>query len=133
MKTIEEILENYGDYETFIEDRFGYRFVQFLTAEQVEKSGFSFKDDEAKLSHTAKPFTREAVLDQLREDVNFGWEKACDGRGISSSLMFDVVRKWCVILEDGLEDWDEDNYAPYGKPLFRAVANKYGWELEAMK
>lgn len=130
MKTIDNILENYKDYKTFLEDRFGVRLCQFLTADQVEKIGFEFNDDEAKSSHTAEPFTREAVLKQLKQDVNFGWRKALDERGISSSLMFDVVRKWCIVLEDGLENWDEDNYGPYGIPLFKAVADKYGWELD---
>ena len=130
MKTIDDILENYKYYETFLEDRFGSRLCQFLTADQVEKIGFKFKSSEARSSHTAKPFTREAVLEQLKRDVNFGWEKALNGRGISSSLMFDVVLKWCVVLEDGLETWDEENYEPYGIPLFNAVAKKYGWELE---
>lgn len=34
---------------------------------------------------------------------------------------------WNYILEEGLEDWDEDNYAMYGLPLFKATAVKYGW------
>ena len=69
-------------------------------------------------------------MEQLKADVEFGWEKACDERGISANLMFEVVRSWCKVLEDGLENWNELNYGPYGKPLFIAVANKYGWSLE---
>lgn len=42
--------------------------------------------------------------------------------------MFDVVLKWNRILEEGLEDWDEDDYAMYGLPLFKATAIKYGWD-----
>lgn len=29
----------------------------------------------------------------------------------------------------GVGNWNELNYGPYGKPLFMAVANKYGWPL----
>lgn len=130
MKTIEEILENYEDYETFLDDRFGVRLAQFLSADQIEKIGFEFANDEARSAHIAIPFTREAVLEQLKKDVEFGWMKACDERGISANLMFEVVRSWCKVLEDGLENWGELNYGPYGKPLFMAVANKYGWPLE---
>ena len=35
---------------------------------------------------------------------------------------------WNWILEEGLEDWDDDNYAMYGLPLFKATAVKYGFE-----
>lgn len=49
-------------------------------------------------------------------------------RGISASLMFECVMMWNYILEEGLEDWDEDDYAFYGLPLFKATAVKYGWD-----
>lgn len=128
MKTIEEILKNYEEeWETFLDDRFGSRLCQFLTEEQMESIGFSMKD-EFKGQHIVKEWTRENILEQLENDVEFGFEKALDRRGISSGLMFDVVRKWNKVLEEGLEDWDKDNYAMYGLPLFKATAVKYGWD-----
>lgn len=133
MKTIEDILNNYKEYETFMDDRFGRRFCKFLTVDQVKQLGFEFKDDEARKNHKQIPFTEENILKQLKEDVEFGWEKACDERGISSSLMYEVVLAWCKVLENDFADWtgeSREQYKPYGKPLFRAVAKKYGWELE---
>ena len=129
MKSIEDIISHWKDqeWETFLDDRFGKRLCDFLTIEQAKSIGWEFKEGAA---HTPKEWTKENVLEQLHQDVDFGWEKASDERGISSSLMFDVVRKWCKVLEDGLEDWDEYNYVPYGMPLFRAVAKKYGWALD---
>lgn len=47
---------------------------------------------------------------------------------ISASLMFECVMMWNYILEEGLEDWDEDDYGFYGLPLFKATAVKYGWD-----
>lgn len=126
MKSINEIIENWKEWETFLDDRFGKRLCDFLTVEQAEKIGWTFNKGYV---HTPKEWSKENILEQLHQDVAFGWEKACDERGISSSLMFDVVLKWCRVLEDGLEDWDENHYGPYGKPLFRAVAKKYGWTL----
>lgn len=38
------------------------------------------------------------------------------------------VMMWNYILEEGLEDWDEDDYRFYGLPLFKATAVKYGWD-----
>lgn len=128
MKTIEEILKNYEEeWATFLDDRFGARLCQFLTEEQIESIGFSI-NEEYKGQHVPKEWTRENILEQLKDDVEFGFEKALDRRGISSGLMFDVVRKWNKVLEEGLEDWDEDHYAMYGLPLFKATAVKYGWD-----
>lgn len=128
MKTIEEILKNYEEeWATFLDDRFGARLCQFLTEEQIESIGFSI-NEEYKGQHVPKEWTRENILEQLKDDVEFGFEKALDRRGISSGLMFDVVRKWNKVLEEGLEDWDEDHYAMYGLPLFKATAVKYDWD-----
>lgn len=131
MKKIEEIIDNYEKYETYLEDRFGIRFIDFLTSDQAKKIGFKIKEKYIKVHNkNIKEWNRENVLEQLKKDVKFGWEKACDERGISSSLMYHVVLSWNKVLEEGLEDWDEDNYAMYGKPLFKATAEKYGWNLD---
>lgn len=124
MKTIQEVLDNYSEYETFLDDRFGVRFAGFLTAEQLPVIGFSLKEG---ATHEPIPFTRENVLAQLKKDIEFGMEKAMNQRGISSELMYHVVRSWNKILEDGLEDFD--NYGSYGLPLFRETANKYGFDI----
>lgn len=125
MKTIEEIIKNYENYETSIEDRFGRRLCQFLTREQMVKIGFELGGN---VDHIPKEWTRENIINQLKSDVEFGFEKALDKRGISSSLMFGVVMSWNKVLEEGLEDWDEDNYKYYGLPLFKATALKYGFD-----
>lgn len=130
MKNLSEVLSNYSDYQTFMDDRFGVRLCQFLTEAEAEKLGFSLSE-EAKASGktwaSPKEWTKENILSQLKSDVEFGWEKACDERGISSNLMYEVVKAWCKVLENKYADFDD--YAPYGKPLFRAVANLCGWEL----
>lgn len=125
MKTIQQILDNWKDYKGFLDDRFGKRFSSFLTEEQANAIGWRAK--EGCEWPAPKEWTRENILEQLKDDVAFGFEKALDQRGISSSLMFEVVLKWNKVLEDGLEDWDEDNYAQYGLPLFKATAEKYGF------
>lgn len=38
MKSINEIIENWKEWETFLDDRFGKRLCDFLTVEQAEKS-----------------------------------------------------------------------------------------------
>lgn len=105
MKKIEEIIDNYEKYETYLEDRFGIRFIAFLTSDQAKKIGFEIKEEYIEEHNkNIKEWNRENVLEQLKKDVKFGWEKACDERGISSSLMYYVVLSWNKVLEEGLED-----------------------------
>lgn len=126
MKSIDDILENYDEYKTFMEDRFGARFTDFCTEEQAASIGWHAK--EGYKWPDPKEWTEDNVLEQLKRDVEFGWEKACDERGISSALMYEVCRAWCKVLENDFANFD--SYEPYGKPLFYRLAECYGWELQ---
>ena len=96
MKTLDEIVNNYEEWSVFLDDRFGVRLAQFLTQEQLEKIGFKWNSDEP--YPEPKEWTRENILSQLKEDVEFGFERALDKRGISASLMFAVVLRWNRVL-----------------------------------
>lgn len=124
MKTIEEILNNYKEYVTVLDDRFGTRLCDFLTEEQGKKIGFTVVDGCE--WGEVKEFTEENVLKQLKEDIEFGYEKAMDERGISANLMYEVVRAWLKVLEDENEYPDYDDY---GKEFFEEVAKNYGVTL----
>lgn len=128
MKNLEEVAQTIKD-ET-LDGRFNKRLTQFIPSNMLEKFSLKLMDDVSpeKWDSHVIPFTRENVLKQLKEDVAFGFKKALDCRGISASLMFNVVLNWNKILEEGLENWDENNYAQYGLPLFKATAVKYGWD-----
>ena len=102
------------------------RLSQFIPEVQLVEFGIEVRPEHVG-EHKNIPFTREAVLDQLRKDVDFGFEKALRHRGISAGLMFEVVMMWNWVLEEGLENFSEDNYAQYGLPLFKATAIKYGF------
>lgn len=126
MKSLETIFNQYKS--NTIDGRDLSRLAQFVPEEDLDKIGVTIKD-EFKGTWEHKPFTRENVLEQLKGDVEFGFEKALNKRGISSGLMFEVVHMWNWILEEGLENHDEDEgYAQYGLPLFKATAVKYGWD-----
>ena len=126
MKSIDYILDHYKDFEVVIDDRFGARFAEFLTVEQMQRIGWMVKEEE-KETWTPKEWTEENILKQLYDDVQFGWVKCCDQRGISASLMAELVQKWCDVLENGLVDIP---YGYYGDNVFKTVAEKYGWKLE---
>ena len=125
MKNIKEILENYDEYRTILEDRFGVRLCNnFLTREEAIQIGF--KPLEGIEWETPKEFNRENVITQLKKDVAFGYEKAMDERGISASLMYNVVKSWLKVLEDN-RTYPE--YDDYGKEFFKEVANVYNYKL----
>ncbi len=121
MKTLDEIQQEYKS-ET-IDGRDLHRLAQFIPRERLADFGLKLVDEND--VHECKPFTRENVLEQLKEDVDFGFTKALNQRGISASLMADVVKMWNWILQEGLETFDE--YPQYGLPIFKATAVKYGF------
>ena len=123
MKTLDYVLNNYDNFSVPLEDRLGKRLCQFLTAEQMEHIGFEYTG-EAELQPIE--WNEENILNQLKKDVEFGIEKAINHRGISASLMFEVCKGWCIILENGLEDTD---YGWYGCNLFEAINDRYQFGL----
>jgi len=123
MKTLDQIAVGYKS-ET-IDGRDLYRLAQFIPESRFGEFGLTLKPEFVG-KHEHKEFTKENVLAQLKSDVEFGFEKALNQRGISSSLMAEVVQMWNWILEDGLEGFEE--YAQYGLPLFKATAIKYGFK-----
>lgn len=125
MLKLNTILTNYSEWKTELDDRFGRRLCAFLDEDQMHQIGFKYSDG-ATMPEKLE-WTEENVLKQLKEDVEFGWEKACNGRGISSSLMVDVIQKWCNVLENGLKY--DPSYTDYGKEFIHSVDSLYGWHL----
>lgn len=123
------VIEHYNEFGPQTMDRFGSRLAQFCSKEELRKLNIFVEEslnefDDSKV----KDWTEENIINQLKRDVAFGFEKALDKRGISASLMFEVVFNWNKILENPLKNWNPDNYAMYGLPLFKATALLYGFE-----
>lgn len=129
MKTLEQIIAAYEENQRNknFDRRDMTRLAKFVKEEDLPRIGMEL-NEEYKGTHQPLEWTRENVLRQLQRDVEFGWEKAVNERGISSSLMYEVVQMWNWVLEEGLENFDD--YAPYGKPLFIETAKKYDFTLE---
>ncbi len=125
MKTLDQIKSIYKSRT--LDGRDIGRLAQFVPEADMEAFGMELKPEFVG-KHQHKPLTREAVLEQLRGDVAFGFEKALNQRGLSAGMMFSVVSMWNWILEEGLENFSDDDYAQYGLPLFKATAVKYGFD-----
>lgn len=125
MKTLEQVKALYESQT--LDGRDLHRLMQFIPEGQLADFGISLKPEFVG-THEHKDLTRDAVLAQLESDVSFGFDKALNKRGLSAGMMFEVVSMWNWILEEGLEDFSEDNYAQYGLPLFKATAVKYSFD-----
>jgi len=123
MKTLDQIKKNYKS--NTLDGRDLSRLAQFIPEDQLKDFGLELEPEYVG-QHNHIPFTKENVLAQLEKDVEFGFSKALNQRGISSAIMAEVVMMWNWILEEGLEDFD--NYPMYGLPIFKATAIKYGFE-----
>lgn len=128
MKTLQQAIElGTSPEQSSVDSRLLTRLCGYMTVEQIEQLGYSFNDPSQREAHQPIEFTEQAVIAQLKQDVEFGFEKALNQRGISASLMFNVVKGWIIIL-DLESEFDFDNYAQYGLPLFKAVAVRFGFD-----
>lgn len=127
MKSLDYVKNHIDEFEKddFVDRRFTRRFLQFIPTDEWETYGFRYTGTEP---YAPKEWTKENILAQLREDVEFGYEKAINERGISSELMAMVVEAWCNVLENGLDLDGDDGW--YHIRQFITVAKHYGWELE---
>jgi hypothetical protein len=125
MKTLEQLYEYKGGETTsLIDNRDLSRLIDFIPVEDWSKFGFTLKEGVDPKTVVTVPLTQEEVIKRLKGDLSFAFEKALNKRGISSSLMWDVIKMWMWVLDDELQDFE--NYAQYGLPLYKAVAVKYG-------
>jgi hypothetical protein len=123
MKTLEETL---GLESRALDCRDKVRLLAFVPSCNWHKIGFELKEGSEISSVAADEFTEERVLAHLKADLEFAFSKALGKRGISASLMRDVIKMWLWILDDPLADVPDSDYAQYGLPLLKQVAVKYG-------
>jgi hypothetical protein len=103
------------------------RLASFLTYSEAKELDWVSADatEEKWNDPLPKDWTEENIIAQLKDDIEFGFEKALDQRGLSAGMMYEVVKMWLIFLEDDLAK--DADYAQYGLPLFKKVAIKYGF------
>ncbi len=128
MKSLEYVKTHINEFEEddFLDMRWTKRFLDFIPVSEWEEYGFKYNGNPDEV--VVKEWTEENILAQLKSDVEFGYEKAMDERGISSKLMAMVVNAWCKVLENGLNLDGDDGW--YHVDQFTTVAEHYGWDLD---
>jgi len=127
MLTIEAIIAHVSEKgSNTLDGRDMSRLSRFIPVSEWGKLGLVVKEGVDPATILTVPMTREILLAQLAQDLDFGFEKALNKRGLSAGMMYEVVKMWMWVLEDDLQH--SDLYAQYGLPFFKAVALKYGLE-----
>lgn len=125
MKSLDDAMAFVKTWEGAIDGRDKGRFADFVPFERVHEAGLELAEGMTKeLWGNTIEWTQENVLKQLKEDVEFGLDKAYGQRGISAQCMFACVNMWCHLLENGLA---EDHYDDYGVAFFEKVRDHYNW------
>ena len=127
MKTKEEILEAVENETTWnrdmceaVDSRDYNRIIEYFDVDDFDVFGFCLNEGGV---HGPKEYTEENIKKDMLDSLEFAIEKALDQRGISASLMFEVMKMWLWVLED--DEFDDVPYGFYGLPLYRAIENKY--------
>lgn len=127
MYDIEYVKSHFSEFEQddLIDMRFTKRFLDFIPTDEWGNYGFKYTGEEPL---EPKEWTEKNILEQLKRDVEFGYKKCVDERGISSELMAMVVNAWCKVLQNGLDLNGDDGW--YHRKQFTIVAKHYGWALD---
>lgn len=115
MRTLDEVIEFYSF--NALDERDISRLIPYCNEEQAKKLKRVVGD---KIS-----FTRETILKELEEDLEFAFEKFIDERGLSTSCMYWVIHMWNWILNEGLEYLED--VSP--RNLFLQTARKYQFNI----
>lgn len=132
-RTQDEILARYHARKG--DDLLGFEVHEYLAALDFEHARPLLKEDidvEKVKAEWKYHTTREGLLAQMKDYMTFAFDKAHNHRGISASRSVMHYTAWAWLMGDDalvarLDTTNDNDYAPYGLPLLRAVCEHYGW------
>ena len=133
MRTDEEILAKMKAVEA--DDFFGsiredlIEFLPFEHAKPFLKDGVTAEQ----WAPAIKQRDRDTVIGLIRGYMNFAWDKANNGRGLSANRSLNHMQAWLWMLgEDEAADALFAEYELYGKPQLRAICEHFGIDWRAL-
>jgi len=130
MRTEQEICEYYRNHSK--DDMLGFEgevLLPYLSKDLVRE----FVKPDADLSAWIQmEFSEKAVLEEMKNYVEFAWTKVINHRGISARRSVEKMSMWLYILEDDeMMEFcrDEANYQNYGAPVLKKICEKYGFSI----
>lgn len=120
------------------DERKGSDFLGFEVNEYLSALEYEYVKDLLKKGETEESWgpptlqTDEDVMGQMRDYMEFAFEKANNQRGISAdrSICHYIAWTWLIDPEFSakLEEEYKGNYHSYGKHLLVGICKHYGWE-----
>lgn len=127
MRTQEEILKRIGEIKSDFSGAERSSLLYYLSYENAKK--FLKEEVTEEDWNKDRKSTDEDVLKEMKDYINFAWEKAHGERGLSASRSLSHYSAWIWLLNDGnfeeFENQAENNYAMYGKPVLKWICKKY--------
>lgn len=132
MRTQDEIVMRYeGRKEA---DMLGFEANEYLFMLDLEHVRPYLKEDADESEFVDPVYTREALLERMKDYMSFACEKADNERGISAnrSIMHYIAWIWLLGDDDFLDEVEreyDENYHDYGKPILKMITDKYDFCL----
>lgn len=128
MRTEDEIVARIESIKD--DDFFGWETTDLMVCLSFEKAKPYLKESVSaeEFANIALPRDRESVVARMRDYMDFAWEKANDGRGLSAGRSMSHYSAWVWLAGDDLGDLGEYNY--YGKDNLRRICELYGWDAD---
>lgn len=128
MKTQQQILDRILDIKK--EDFFRFQttiLLDFLTLESLDSlRGVVVKEDADFSDHVPKTPDEETIKSEMREYMDFAWQKANDFRGLSAGRSIQRYRAWLWLLGECDLIQEIDNYQYYGKDELVKICDYLG-------
>lgn len=133
MRTEEEIIKKAEHEKEHGMGIFGitYDYLTYLSYEKAKEVEPNLT--EADWKDFRREYTKESVIEEIKDYLPFAYEKAEGARGISSNRSIAHFQAWLWLIEDEeLFEFalDDDNYPMYGFPILQRIAEKYEPKLK---
>jgi hypothetical protein len=128
MKTHDEIVDRCKEADHF----FDFTQEVLLPYLPIEKAEPFLRDDADLLQWKEQLLIQDAIIDKMKDYMEFAWEKVQDHRGLSTSRSIEKMAAWLWLLgdEETLSFAESnENYAQYGAPILKRICEKYGFSV----
>lgn len=133
-RTPEAILAHYNAVKA--DDWLGVIAEDLLPRLPFEMVKQWLREDLTAETYEQEQWTPETVIEEMCAYMPFAWKKAHGERGISAGRSIQHFESWVWLLGpeyDDLYDFlrNQDNYPQYGKPMLRAICERFGFEVQS--
>lgn len=130
MRTDQEIIDYYGKVKD--DDFLGTMGSELISRLPFDSAKPFLKKDADSSKWITLPRDNKSILKEMRDYMEFAWDKATGHRGISAGRSIDHFRAWLFLVgDDELLAFAnaEGNYPNYGCPILKKISEKYGFPV----